>query len=80
MYLLCVSQVSADKQSDKADDKVAAAEAKKQNTVADAFPGAFEMNAEWHIVNTSKIQKIKTNMSTLVQNGTTANRQAAKWK
>ena len=47
---------------------------------ADAFPGAFEMNAEWHFLNTSKIQKIKTNMSTLVQNGTTANRQAAKWK
>ena len=80
MYLLCASQVSADKQSDKADDKVAAAEAKKQNRVADAFPGAFEMNAEWHFLSTSKIQKIKTNMSTLVQNGTTANRQAAKWK
>ena len=47
---------------------------------ADAFHGAFEMNAEWHFLNTSTIQKIKTNMSTLVQNGTTANRQAAKWK
>ena len=73
--------MSADKQSDKADDKVAAAEAEKQmQPEADAFPGAFEMTAEWHFLSTSKIQKIKTNMSTLVQNGTTANRQAAQWK
>ena len=73
--------MSADEQSDTAECKAAAAEAEKQmQAAADAFPGAFEMNAEWHFLSTSKIQKIKTNMSTLVQNGTTANRQAAKWK